>query len=85
MLPDIDDLAAALTDRIAERLADLGRSRFLTVARAAEYTDLSQDSIRSMISSRKLTGLRPVPGRVLVDRRELDSVILSSTRSPRAG
>jgi excisionase family DNA binding protein len=68
---------------VAERLADLARRRYLSVAHAAEYADLSEDSIRSLLSSGKLTALRPVPGRVVIDRRELDALLLSSTRRPR--
>ena|SRR5579885_3538379 len=81
--PDPDALADAIAARLAERLADLAQRRYLTVAHAAAYADLSADTIRSLISGGKLTGLRPVPGRVLIDRRELDALLASSTRGPR--
>ena len=42
--------------------------RFLTVGHAAEYADLSQESIRRMIAARKLTALRR--SRVLCAQRE---------------
>ena len=57
--------------------------RFLSVDHAAVYADLSQNSIRRMIGRGDLTGLRPTKGKVLVDRLELDRLILGSTRQPR--
>jgi excisionase family DNA binding protein len=59
--------------------------RFLTIQRAAEYVSLSDDYIRRMISSGKLTALRPVKGRIVIDRDELDSVVRASTAAPRKG
>jgi excisionase family DNA binding protein len=82
---DLDALADAVADRLAERLAALAQRRYLSVASASEYTDLSQDTIRGLLASHKLTALRPVPGRVLIDRRELDSLLAGSTRAPRRG
>jgi excisionase family DNA binding protein len=86
---DVNALAAAVADRLADRLADrvagLLACRYLSVADAAVYTSLSTDTIRSLLASGKLTGLRPVGGRVLVDRRELDSLLQSSTKRPRRG
>jgi hypothetical protein len=38
-----------------------------------------------MISSGKLTALRPVKGRIVIDRDELDSVVRASTAAPRKG
>ena len=67
-------------DLVAVRLADLQRlvaestGRFLSIASAARYADLSVESVRRLIAAGKLTALRPVKGKVLVDRRELDSV-----------
>ena len=82
-LLDLGALAGTVADLVVERLADLARRRYLSVARAAEYADLSEDSIRSLLSSGRLTPLRPVPGRVVIDRRELDALVLSSTGQPR--
>jgi excisionase family DNA binding protein len=83
--PDADTLADAIAIRLFERLGELTQRRYLTIQHAAAYADLSADTIRSLISSDKLTGLRPVPGRVLIDRRELDALLASSTRTPRRG
>ena len=62
-----------------------GPRRWLGVKEAATYTGLSEGSIKSLLSSGKLTSHRPVRGRVLIDRIELDSVIASSTASIRKG
>jgi hypothetical protein len=82
---DLDALAAQITDRLAERLGAGASQRYLSVAHAAVYCDLSEDSIRSLLSSGKLTALRPVPGRIVIDKRELDALLTSSTRRPRRG
>jgi len=84
--------AAELVERLAavverlEAVAD-GQSgpapRFLTIAQAAGYVSLSPDSIRRLIERGDLVAFRPVRGRVLVDRRELDGLVLGSTRRPR--
>jgi excisionase family DNA binding protein len=80
----LERLADVVADRVVKKLAG-GVARYTTVAGAANYSGLSQDSIRSLISRRRLTAYRPVPGRVLVDRRQLDALILSSTGTPRRG
>jgi hypothetical protein len=62
--------------------------RFLGVRGAAIYASLSEDSIRSLLARGKLTKLRPLRGKILIDRQELESLILSSTaalRGPRRG
>ena len=59
--------------------------RWLTIANAAVYSGLSEDSIRRLISSGKIAGHRPVKGRVLIDRGELDSFISAATTTPRQG
>jgi excisionase family DNA binding protein len=84
-LPHIDALAEALADRLTERLAAATARRYLCVAQAADYSGLSVDSIRSLLSSGRLTSLRPVPGRVIIDRRELDALLQSSIKRPRRG
>jgi excisionase family DNA binding protein len=60
-------------------------ARYLTIAAAAAYTSLSEDSIRRMLEVGKVTALRPVKGRILIDRQELDAAIRSSTATPRKG
>ena len=52
--------------------------RFFTVAGAAQWTGLSADSIRAMIDSHKVAAFRPVRGRILVGRLELERAILDS-------
>jgi excisionase family DNA binding protein len=82
------ELVNALADAVAARLATLPTQpepRFFTVSTASVYTGLSEDSIRNLLSGRKLTALRPVPGRILIDRRELDALIQGSTGGPRTG
>ncbi len=59
--------------------------RFFSVADAAGYTSLSSDSIRRLLESGRLTALRPVKGKILIDRRELEHVVLGSTDRPAAG
>jgi excisionase family DNA binding protein len=82
---DLDALADALASRLGERLDAANARRFFSVSRAAEYADISTDSIRSLLAAGKLTALRPVPGRVVIDRRELDALLAASTRQPRRG
>ena len=59
--------------------------RFFTVKGAANYSGLSEASIRRELSKGKLTALRPVKGRVLLDRIELENVIRTSDFRPRTG
>jgi len=78
------ELLAAKLNELLD-IAKRGSARFLTVQGAAEHSSLSPESIRRLISAGKLTALRPVRGRVLIDRRQLDSVVLSATQRPRRG
>ncbi len=59
--------------------------RFLSVKRAAEYTSLSEATIRRLLGGGKLTSLRPCKGKILIDRHQLDAVVVSSTAMPRTG
>jgi len=59
--------------------------RFLSVERAGQYSCLSPSSIRRLLSSGRLTALRPCRGRVLVDRHQLDVVVSGSSNAPRSG
>jgi excisionase family DNA binding protein len=54
----------------------IGR-RYVTVQEAADYTGLSDKSIRRMLARRALTPYRPV-GRLLIDLRQLDALIQAS-------
>ena len=81
---DVDAEISRKLDAILDRLASPPQ-RFLTVRSAASYADLSEDSIRRLIESGRLSVYRPVKGRLLVDRLELDNLILASTGHPRNG
>jgi excisionase family DNA binding protein len=80
---DLTALAKQIADKVADRLAGAPAKRFLSVDEASDYTSLSTDSVRSLLSSGKLTALRPVPGRILIDKKELDALMLASTHCPR--
>jgi excisionase family DNA binding protein len=82
---DLDALAEAVARKVAEQLAGRPAPRYMTVAQTAVYTGLSADSVRSLLAGGKLTALRPVPGRVVIDRQELDAYLRASTRRPRSG
>jgi excisionase family DNA binding protein len=64
------------------RRSCMPQRRWLSVAEAAEYSSLSGDAIRGLLSTGRLTPHRPVPGRVLIDRRQLDALIQSATARP---
>ena len=74
----------AKLDALLERTGTADR-RFLTVDSAAAYCDLSPESIRRLLASGKLTALRAVRGRVLIDRNQLDSYVLGCDSRPRSG
>jgi hypothetical protein len=87
---DVNDLAIKLDALIAKVDVLLAgavptEQRFFGIARAAPYADLSQKSIRRLLATGKLTALRPVRGRILIDKRELDTLILGANRRPRTG
>jgi excisionase family DNA binding protein len=79
-LATIEDLLRQLLER-----ATAADQRFFGVAEAATFTTLSEESIRRMLASGKLTALRPVRGRILIDRRQLEALILGATRRPATG
>ena len=59
--------------------------RWLPIPSSARYTGLSVGSIRRLLAAGKLTAFRPVRGRVVLDRYELDSYVLGCNARPRAG
>jgi hypothetical protein len=63
----------------------MANQRFLGVNEAATYAGLSPASVRRLIAANRLTPLRPVRGKIVIDRRELENVILGSTTVPRSG
>ena len=81
------DLLASIASQlelIARRLAEPA-PRFLGMEAAGAYSGLSADSIRRLVQAGKLAGYRPVPGRVVVDREELERFVLSATTRVRQG
>jgi excisionase family DNA binding protein len=66
-------------------IAKRADARFLSVKHAADYCSVSPDSIRCLLSSGKLRALRPVKGRIVIDRAELDALVLGSDQRPRKG
>ena len=82
ILAEIRDLLATLVEQRPEA-GDV--PRFLSVERAAAHCDLSPESIRRLLSAGKLTALRPVKGRVLVDRVQLESYVAGSVETLRRG
>lgn len=59
--------------------------RFLTVSGAAAYCSLSETSIRREIAAGRLTAYRPRKGRILLDKRELDALVMGADQRPRTG
>jgi len=79
----IEDLAGKLDAVLAQAAAPA--PRFLTVDGAADHCSLSPESIRRLLSSGKLQPHRPVKGRILIDRIELEELVLSANRQLRRG
>jgi len=77
----VTDPKEALTAILAklDTMSDRAPQRFFSIASSAAYSDLSQDSIRRMIERGDLTPHRPVKGKILIDRQELDNLILGSS------
>jgi excisionase family DNA binding protein len=78
---DLDAIAQA----VAARLQPTVERRYLSVEEAARYSSLSPESVRRLLAAGKLTPLRPVRGRIVIDRRQLDALVLGSTRRPTGG
>jgi excisionase family DNA binding protein len=88
VIPAVADSIQAIVERLdllVERSHAAPQARYLSIKSAAGYTELSEDSIRRMLERGDLTALRPVRGKILIDRQELDAVILGSTTRPRMG
>jgi excisionase family DNA binding protein len=58
------------------------KARWATAVQAASYTGLSEKTIKRMVTDGRLAGHRPVPGRLLIDLRELDELIQKSAGVP---
>ncbi len=62
--------------------------RWFGVQQASEYMGIGVASVRRLISAGKLTAYRVLRGRVLLDKFEIDSLVLGSSRQlrgPRRG
>lgn len=79
----LDRLEAAIS-RLAERPAGPPQ-RWLTIGQAAQYSGLCAKSIRRLIEAGELAAHRPVRGRVLLCKHQIDAVILASTGAVRHG
>lgn len=61
------------------------RRRYLSLSGAADYTSMSQSSLRRLIRTGELTGFRPAgAGKILVDAHELDALLRRSAGRPSA-
>jgi excisionase family DNA binding protein len=79
----LEAIAGKLDELLARK--DVEAPRFLSVERAADYCSVSPETVRRLIASGRLTGLRPCKGRIVVDRRQLESYVLSADSRPRTG
>ena len=69
---------------LLKMLASLGRG-FLSLKNASYYCDLSEKTLRRFISEGRLQDYRPARGKVLIKRKELDTLIEQSTTKIRRG
>lgn len=76
MSSDIVELTCALRDLI-DRIDQRAWSRWLSVEGAAEYCSICDKSVRNLIAAGKLTPSRAVRGKLLIDRQQLDAVLLA--------
>ena len=86
--PTLNELAAIVAEKLTDRLSSIVArpiQRFVTIADAAIRVGVSEDSIRRLISTGKLTALRPIKGRIVLDVNQLDAHVLSSDSRPRKG
>ncbi|MBI3463304.1 MAG: hypothetical protein HY000_09630 [Planctomycetes bacterium] len=79
MTADLDTRLDRL-ERMLAQLLERGNPlpRFLTLQAAADFCSLSAKSVRRLLESGALSALRPRAGRVLIDRTELEGLILAS-------
>ena len=84
-MPDpAPDLVAVARADLETIIARAGK-RWLSVEEAVPYSSLGPTALRGLLAAGKLTAHRPVRGRVVIDRLELDAYIASSTSTPRTG
>ncbi|MBC7854565.1 MAG: helix-turn-helix domain-containing protein [Pirellulaceae bacterium] len=63
----------------------VSQRRYLNIPTAATYVGLSVKSVRRLIDAGKLGGHRPVRGRILIDRIELEQLVATATQVPSVG
>jgi excisionase family DNA binding protein len=73
------------TAKKVRRLVSLQAARYIGIEDAAAYTGLCSRSIRRLLDRGELTALRPVAGKVLIDRREIDNLVLSAKHRAAGG
>ena len=79
------EVIAELHQKLDRILDDPHRKRWLSVADAALYMGVSEESVRRLVAAGKLSAHRPVKGRVILDRLQCDTLVQSSTATPRRG
>jgi len=77
-MPNLESIETKLDTLLEQQKYRPGNRRYMAVTEAAEYAGISNESIRRLLATKKLTAYRPVPGRVVVDRLELDALIRGS-------
>jgi excisionase family DNA binding protein len=63
---------------VAEQGVPTDGRRFLSLTEASLYSSLSLSTLRRLVEGGKLSSYRPTGRRVLLDRQELDRLILAS-------
>jgi excisionase family DNA binding protein len=63
---------------VAEQGVPTDGRRFLSLTEASLYSSLSLSTLRRLVEGGKLSRYRPTGRRVLLDRQELDRLILAS-------
>lgn len=84
MAISVDEVAERLEQRLS-KLITSPYPEWMTVSSFAKYADISEESVRKLINTGCLTAHRPLKGRILINRREGDNLIRSSTSAPRKG
>ena len=51
---------------------------YVSIDEAAAYTGLSAGTIRNLLATLELTAFRPVPGRIVLDIREVERFVRKS-------
>ena len=74
------DTIAATLGKLLDR-SQAPPQRFLRVSQAAEYAGVAVKTIRRLLATGRLHTYRPVRGRVVIDRQELDQLILTSANA----